>query len=302
VATVIVPTAALLSVSVLWGTTFVAIKSGLADASPLLFVGLRFALAALAASVLVRGRRIDRAAILRGIPLGIVAASAYATQTLGLASTTPARSAFITGLNVALVPFWGMLLLRRRPGRLPLFGLLISLPGLWLLTTPGGAGWNPGDTWTLACAILFALHLVLISRAGAKYDIAWLLISQLAVTAALALAASAALEEVRLAPTPRLLGCVALTALLATTGTTWLQLRFQPRLDPTRVAVIYATEPVFAAILSRIFFGEVLTAVGWVGGGLILAGMVLAESAGISRASRRWPRRSAAGPSRLPHE
>jgi drug/metabolite transporter (DMT)-like permease len=299
---VIVPTAALLAVSLLWGTTFVAIKSGLADASPLLFVGLRFGVAALAASVLVRGKKPDRAAILRGIPLGVVAASAYATQTLGLAVTTPARSAFITGLNVALVPLWGMLLLHRRPGRLPLLGLALSLPGLWLLTAPGGTGWNRGDTWTLACAILFALHLVLISRAGAKYDIAWLLISQLVVTAVLALAASAALEDVRLAPTGRLLGCVALTALLATTGTTWLQLRFQPRLDPTRVAVIYASEPVFAAILSRIFFGEMLTALAWVGGGLILSGMVLAESGGVSRAFRRQPRRFAAEPSRSPRE
>jgi len=76
---------ALLLVSVLWGTTFVAVKTGLRDASPLLFVGLRFSIAALAAVPLLRGRGAEaRAAWKAGIPLGVVLAIAYSAQTLGL--------------------------------------------------------------------------------------------------------------------------------------------------------------------------------------------------------------------------
>ena len=69
------------------------------------------------------------------------------------------------------------------------------------------------------------------------------------------------------------------------TGTTWLQLRFQPKVEPTRAALIYTTEPVFAALFSWLLFAERLPATGWLGGGLIVLGMVLAETAGRSPAN-----------------
>jgi len=271
-------TAALLLVSALWGTTFVAVKAGLRDASPLLFVGLRFSLATLAALPLLRRRGpTARRAAWAGFPLGAVLAVSYASQTLGLEVTSPSRSAFITALNVALVPLWAAALLRRPPRPLAIAGLGVALPGLWLLTSPQGGSWNRGDTWTLACAAFFALHVVLVNRWGATLDRASLLASQLGVTAALSLAASALLEEPRVVPSGRLAAALALTALLATVGTTWLQLRFQPRVDATRAAILYATEPLFAAAFSWAILGERLGGAAWAGAGLILGGMLLSE-------------------------
>ncbi|MBZ0141977.1 MAG: DMT family transporter, partial [Rhodocyclaceae bacterium] len=87
------PVLALLLVSVLWGTTFVAIKAGLDDASPLLFVGLRFGIAALVAAVTLPHREALRDALPAAVPLGLVLAVGYAAQTIGLQTTTPARSA-----------------------------------------------------------------------------------------------------------------------------------------------------------------------------------------------------------------
>jgi drug/metabolite transporter (DMT)-like permease len=272
------PSLALLLASMLWGTTFVAVKSGLRDASPLLFVGIRFSIASLAAIPFWRTRGpAARTAALAGVPLGVVLAGSYATQTLGLEVTTPSRSAFLTGLNVAIVPLWAALLLGRPARPLSLLGLAATLPGLWLLTSPGGGSWNAGDTWTLACAILFALHVTLIHKWGATLDRGALLVSQLGLTAVLCLAASAILEEPRLAPSGRLALALLVTAVLATVGTTWLQLRFQPRVDPTRAALIYVTEPLFAAGFAWALAGDTLPAVSWLGGALILGGMVLSE-------------------------
>jgi drug/metabolite transporter (DMT)-like permease len=268
---------ALLAVSLLWGTTFVAVKSGLRDASPLLFVSVRFALATLGSTPLLRSRRGFSSVLRPALPLGAVLALGYATQTLGLATTTPARSAFVTGMNVALVPVWGLLLLGRRPRALSLLGLAATVPGLWLLTDPGGGGWNAGDGWTTACAVFFALHVVLLNRLAPGRPVGALLVAQLAVTTVLCAAAALLLEEPHFRPRPSLAGALLLTAILATTGTTWLQLRFQPRVDPTRAALIYATEPVFAAFFSWLVFRELLTGLAWAGGGLILSGMVLAE-------------------------
>jgi drug/metabolite transporter (DMT)-like permease len=127
-------TAALLLVSALWGGTFVAIKSGLGDASPLLFVGLRFLFATVAALPLLRSRAAFRGALRAGVPLGIVLALAYATQTLGLVTTTPARSAFVTALNVSLC----------RSGRSPSSGDARSHRWQVSRLRYRGCGWSPG--------------------------------------------------------------------------------------------------------------------------------------------------------------
>lgn len=271
------PTLALLLVSMLWGTTFVAIKSGLDDASPLLFVGMRFGIAGIVAALTLPHRESLRAALPAAVPLGLVLAIGYAAQTIGLQTTTPARSAFVTGINVAVVPLWGALLLRRRPRALTLAGLALTVPGLWLLTSPGASSWTAGDGWTLVCAIAFALHVVLLNRWGPRHETSALLVGQLAVTAIVCLGASIALETPRASFTRSLAIALAVTALLATVGTTWLQLRFQPRVDATRAAVIYATEPVFAALFSLWLFSERLPPLGWGGGALILAGTLLSE-------------------------
>jgi drug/metabolite transporter (DMT)-like permease len=268
----------LLLVSVIWGTTFVAVKTAMDHASPVLFVGVRFALAAMAAIPLVRWRKPGvRAAMRAGLPLGCVLAGAYASQTLGLTVTSPARSAFITGLNVSLVPAWALLLTGHRIARLSLLGLFLTLPGLWLLTSPGASSWCRGDTWTLVCAILYALYLVLLERSAKRHAPGILLFSQLAATAVLALLAAPILEHPRFELTSSLVAALTLTAFAATTGTTWLQLRCQPQVGPTRTALIFASEPVFAALFSYLWFGEQLGVLGWAGGGLILAGMLISE-------------------------
>jgi drug/metabolite transporter (DMT)-like permease len=269
--------AALVLVSLLWGTTFVAVKSALEDASPLLFVGLRFTLAAAGSALLVRRAGDLRRALGAGIPLGVVLAAAYAAQTVGLTTTSPSRSAFITGANVALVPLWGLAWLRTRPRPAALVGLGVVMPGLWLLTAAGSRGWTSGDAWTLVCAVLFALHVVMLNRLAPGRPAGALLAVQLTVTAALALGAAPWLERPAVEMSAKLAGALVLTALLATTGTTWLQIRYQPRVDPTRAALIYATEPVFASGFSFLVLGEVLPGAAWTGAALILAGIVVSE-------------------------
>jgi drug/metabolite transporter (DMT)-like permease len=269
---------ALLAVSALWGTTFVAVKAGLEDASPLLFLGIRFAIATLASLPLLRRRPGLGPALRAGVPLGIVFALGYAAQTIGLTTTTPSRSAFLTGLNVAMVPLWAALLLRIRPARLALVGLAVTIPGMWLLTAPGAGGWSIGDAWTVGCALMFALHVVLIGRVGGRHDVSALLVSQLAVTAILCLGAAPLLETPSFTGTPRLALALGLTALAGTIATTWLQLRFQPYVDPARAGLIYATEPAFAALFSWLVFRETLPLIAWAGAALILAGMILSEA------------------------
>ena len=275
------PVVGLLTISLLWGTTFVAVKEGLDDSSPLLFVGVRFVVATLFSLPLLKSRAALVDAMRAGVPLGLILAAGYATQTVGLTTTLPARSAFITVMNVAFVPILAIPVLRRRPRGLSLVGLAVTVPGFWWLTGAAQAsgGWNRGDAWTLACAVFFALHVVFVNRWGRRHDNSGLLVAQLLVTAIVCLGTAPLVEPLRFEPTGRLAAALLITGVFATTGVTWLQLRFQPRVDPTRAALIYSTEPLFAAFFAWAIRGETLTGIAWLGGAFILAGVVLSELA-----------------------
>ena len=281
------PTLGLLLVAFLWGVTFVAVKSALVDVSPIIFVALRFGLAALCAIPLLRGAGLLDA-VRWGVPIGAVLAPAYVAQTIGLVTTTPSRSAFITGAGVVLIPLWGWRLLRRRPGWYPAFGLGVATAGIWLITHPSDGRWQAGDSWTVLCAVLFALHVVLLARFGSTHHSGGLIFSQLLTCAVIAGSAALWVETPRLAWTGRVVVALVVTGVLASFVTTLLQLKLLPRVTPVRAAVIFATEPVFAALCSAVLYGETLGWRGWSGGALVLLGMLVSESAvWDARRSRR---------------
>ena len=285
------PTLALLLVALIWGTTFVAVKTALAEIEPFHFLSLRFTIAALASLPLVRAEAGFRRALLLGVPLGLALAGGFGAQTLGLTTTTPARSGFITGLNVLMIPLWGAWILRRRPGWIPTGGLLVATAGMWCLAQPGAGGWAVGDSWTVLCAVFFGLHVVLLSKYGTISSSGAFLFSQLATTAVVGwighwvfeVSGAPSPAESSIGHTANLWTSVAvwrallLTGVLASLVTTWLQMRYQPRTTPVRVAIIFATEPLFAALFSVLLWSERLGTIGWIGGGLILAGMAIAE-------------------------
>lgn len=280
------PTLGLLVVPLIWGTTFVTVKAALDDASPLLFVGVRFALATVCAAAFVRRRPNLGAALAWGIPLGLVLGVAYAAQTIGLVTTTPSRSAFITGAGVVLIPVWGVLLLHRKPHPQALAGIALAVAGLFFITDPDRGAWVIGDSWTVVCGVLFALHVVLLTRFGRTHDVLGLLFSQLAVAAIIGLAMSPLVETPRLVWSGSMAFALVLTGVLASFVTTLLQLRYQPRVSPARTAVLFAMEPVFAALFAAVLVGERMGWLGWLGGGLIVAAMLISELTASREATR----------------
>ena len=97
------------------------------------------------------------------------------------------------------------------------------------------------------------------------------------MTAAGAALAAASIEHVRMRWSPALAGALGYTAVLATAVALLWQMRAQRYMSSARAALIFCVEPLFAALASWVWFGELLSPLQWTGGGLILAGMVLAE-------------------------
>ncbi|MEG9435947.1 DMT family transporter [Edaphobacter sp. HDX4] len=281
----------LLAVVALWGTTFVVVKDALNDASPLLFNLLRMGLAALTL-VIVNHRQLrnmSRKTVLVGAGVGLFLAAGYQLQTSGLARTTAAKSAFITGLVVVFVPLLTSIPALRptsspRPGIAALMGALLAFGGLLLLTTPSGTTFanifssiGMGDLLTLLCAIAFAGHLLALAHASPRTPIRQLATLQIAF-AALFMAITLPLGgRVYFAVSLRLIVALLVTALLATAAAFTIQSWAQRHLPPAHTALILTLEPVFAWLTSFLFLGERLSSRAMMGAALILGGILLTE-------------------------
>lgn len=277
----------------MWGSTFVLVKDALRDISPLLFNLLRMVIATVALALLYHRElpRLRRRYLRGSFLVGLCLAAGYSFQTAGLARTTPAKSAFITGMIVVLVPLLCIFPRLRpatmRPPRLAAFaGAGLAFGGILLLTTPAGAAWvvlfrsiNSGDVLTLFCALGFALHVLALAHVSPRVPLGALALLQMAACTALMALALPVFEHphLHLHLSLRLMVALLIAGVLATAVAFTVQSWAQQRLTATRTALILALEPVFAFATSFLFFGERLSVRASCGALLILGGIATTE-------------------------
>jgi drug/metabolite transporter (DMT)-like permease len=269
--------AALIAVTAIWGCTFLLVQNALHDVSPVLFLGLRFAVASLALYAVYR-RKLMKAAVLPGIAAGLFLFAGYAFQTVGLKYTTASKSAFLTSLSVPLVPLAGSLVYRLVPKPFELLGVVVASIGMVLLTAPTSfAGISRGDLLSFLCAIAFAGQVVAVSHAAGKGNFETLALVQMLTASVLSFATCNFLEVPMVIWTPGVIAAVVLTGLLASALAFSVQAWAQQFTSVTRAAIIYALEPVFAWITSWLLVGERLGIKGTFGAALILLGILTVE-------------------------
>ena len=274
-----------------WGATFVLVKDALQDSTPLLFNLLRMTLAFLVLAAVNHRhlRNLSRRAVVSGVIVGILLAAGYQFQTSGLARTTPAKSAFITGLVVVFVPlFTAIPALRPSGTHAPRWtagvGAILAFAGLLLLTTPSGTAWahlfssiGIGDLLTLACAIAFAGHLLSLAHTSPGLPAPQLATLQIGVAAFVMLLTLPLAEHPHATFTPRLFIALIVTSVFATAAAFTIQSWAQKHLPPTHTAVILSLEPVFAWLTALAFLHEHLGPRALAGAALIIAGIALTE-------------------------
>lgn len=284
----------LLCVTFVWGTTFVLVQDAIRVLPVFTFLALRFCVGGLILFAPVflmpslRTQLKTRALWWSGVMLGIWLFAGYAFQTLGLLYTTPAKSGFITGLCVVLVPVFSMFILKKRTSGAAWLGVAIATGGLFLLSHSKAGGVNFGDLLTLFCAVTFAIQIVYVGKYAPHHQALPLAAIQILTVGVLSLVV-ALFTGVHLTPLqvqlsdPTVLWSLAITTILATAVAYFAQMTFQQFTTPTRTALIFATEPVFAALASYLWTNDRLTSGAWVGCGLILSGMLIAELGGAKR-------------------
>ncbi|HTY07280.1 MAG TPA: DMT family transporter [Gemmatimonadales bacterium] len=262
----------------IWGLSFPTVKVALADASPLLFVSLRFCLAAL---ILVPGTRLTPLPrgreLAAGLLLGALLGVGFATQAVGLAYTTPSRSAFIVAMSSVLAPVVAYLFARERLGWWTVLALGVAAGGIYFLTDPGAGGLNRGDGWTLVTAFVFGGQIVAVRELGLRFDVRRLVLMQIAFTAVGAGVLAPVLEPAHFAVTGRSIAALAYCGVAATAVALLLQMRAQRDMSSGRAALLFCTEPVFASLASWLWLGERLSFTQWLGGAMIVVGMLIAE-------------------------
>ena len=277
---------ALLLVTLVWGTTFPAMKDLTGHFSAVWIILVRFALAALLLSpFLWRAKLAD---VKSGVILGGLLFFCFIFQVEGLALTSSNRNAFICGLNVLVVPLLGVLA-GRLPERRIVLALIMSIAGLAALCWDGGA-WGLGDSLALMSALCFGVYIKvmevrtrsatrLLSVTAAQIGtvalcaMVWLLAREVPGEAA---ARGAWIGSVATAIGQHVwnfayLGVIATAAIIS------LQTWGQSRTTANEAAVVYAFEPAAAAFFGYFWLGEAMTARGWLGGLLLISGMIVSQ-------------------------
>lgn len=289
---------ALLSVTAIWGSTFFMIKDIVTRLPVADLLAVRFGIASLAllifAIVRARSRRpgpsglgLDRRTLRRGVLLGVLYGVAQILQTAGLAHTAASVSGFITGLYVVATPLLSALILHTRIPRTTWLAAVLATVGLGILSLNGfSVGY--GELLTLGAAIVYALHIVALSRLSDRTDPIALSLVQMVVIAALCTAVALPGGITLPSSTSDWLIVIYL-AVVAGALTMFAQTWAQARIDASRAAVIMALEPVWAALFAVTLGGESITVRMIAGGLAILSAIYLVELAPRLTGRRKEP-------------
>lgn len=272
----------LLTVTLFWGMSFPVIKDTLdsVEVSNLLFLRFAVAVIVLLPLAVAKRRKFRTEVILPGLICGAFLFAGFLTQAVGLQYTTASRSGFITGLNVILVPLFMIMLFRKMPGKAALIGVGLAFLGLYFLTSAdqsSGVPLNRGDIWTLGCAFFVAGHVLAVGRFAPRMDHFWLAFSQFLFIAGGGALWAGYNGEISLALPWKVYGEIAFLSVFCTVYAFWTQTWAQQHTTPTRTALIFTMEPVFAALFAWMWLKETMGLWGWVGAVMILSGILLAE-------------------------
>ncbi|MGA8028507.1 MAG: DMT family transporter [Bryobacteraceae bacterium] len=279
-------------VALVWGATFVVVQQALHEISTMYFLAVRFGLASIC-MLLMFSRALQKTeprAIWRGLRGGAAAGVflwlGYVFQTFGLKYTSAGNSGFITGLYIVFVPLISACVYRVWPHARELAGISIASAGVALLTIPSAGRLfhvNRGDLLTVCCALAFAFHLLVLGYYSQRERFEAVALAQI-ICATVLSAIALGFEPPRVSWTRGVVFAIALTAVFATAIAFALQTWAQQYTTPTRTALIFALEPVFALATAVLAGGEKLTLGAIFGGVLILVGILAVELKPAGRA------------------
>ena len=269
-------------VAIVWGSGFVGTQLSLEGGlTPLQVITFRFLIGSILINLIffkTIKSNINKKAIKSGIILGVILFIAFALQTVGLLYTTASKNAFLTAVNVIVVPFIGFIVYKRKLDKISIITSITTLIGIGIISLQNNFSINIGDLLTILCAILFGFHIFFTSEYSSDNNPFVLTSIQFITTFILSFILQICVGEFSIdTNTSGYLGVLYL-GIFTTTLAFLMQTLCQSKVDSSKSAIILSTEAVFGAIFSVVFLGEVLTYKMMLGSLMILLSIIGSET------------------------
>lgn len=268
--------------TVIWGSSFVVMKSSVEVLPTFFLLAVRFTAAAAVLSLAFwrRWKLLDKHYLTGGTVMGFCLFVAYAFQTFGLERTTSGKNAFLTAVYCVIVPFLYWAVARRRPDKFNILAAVLCVAGIGLVSLNGDLTVNAGDLLTLAGGFFFAAHIVAVARYAEGRDIFLLTALQFASFALFSWIGVAITRPAIPAGafTPSLLGSLAYLVIAASCGALLFQNIGQKYTAPATAAVLLSLEAPFGVVFSILFAGERPTPAMFAGFALIFVAVICSET------------------------
>jgi drug/metabolite transporter (DMT)-like permease len=274
---------------IIWGANFLFVKWAVEDMPPMYYVGLRFLLAFVVMGVFSvrRLRALSRREWAVSALVGVLLFAGFYFQTIGLMSTSPGISGFLTCLYVVLVPFFLGLFTRRWPSIRVWVGIAVLLGGIGFLTISGHLAFGVGEVLTLIGTIFWALHILAVGYGATRIDVVALTTVQLGVTGLLGLGVSLLTEPFPGLPVGRSVWIILYTAIAGGVLAYWLMVAGQKHTPPTVAGVLMSLEAVFAVVFSILAGYDQPAVKSIIGFALAFTGLVLVQTGSVARLPAR---------------
>ena len=269
----------LVAAALIWGFNFILVKLAVGHMPPVYYVGLRFLVGAvfLLPFSWKQMRKLSRQGWLIGIGVGVLLFGGFALQTIGLASTSPGVSGFLTSLYVIMVPVFIGVATGRWPSPMVGVGVVVVVGGFALLSLYGHLAFGWGEIFTILATIFWALHILGVAYGSNRLGALAFVQLQLTTCAVLSLIGAFAFEHPPLFPGWPSIGAIFWTGIMGSLVAYVLMVMGQRHTPPTLAGVIMSLEAVFALIFSIIVGYDTLTVRTLLGFALVFAGTTVAR-------------------------
>lgn len=269
----------LLFVTIIWGGGFVASDIALDSLKPFQIMAIRFFLAFVLIGLIARRdlKKMKKKEIQAGLFMGIALFAGFAFQTVGLQYTTPSKNAFLTALNVVIVPFITFLFLKKKINKKGILGAVMAVVGVDILSLNQDFSLSLGDFLTLLCAVGFAFQIFLTSIYVKECRTMVINFIQMGTATVLSLVFMGIMREGTIKATTNGWLSVLYLGIVSTTLCFLLQTICQKYVEETKTAIILSMESVFGTIFSIWILKEQMTIRMMIGCAIILIAVIISN-------------------------
>lgn len=228
----------------------------------------------------VEKKRAERRTLMAGgICCGIALCVASNLQQFGIQYTTVGKAGFITAMYIVLVPILGIFL-KKRIGLKVAVSVALAVAGLYLLCITEGFSVGAGDLLVLLCALVFAVHILVIDYFSPRTDGVRMSCIQFLVCGLLSGVGMVLTETPDLGAICQAWLPIAYAGVMSCGVAYTLQIVGQKGTDPTVASLILSLESVVSVLAGWVILGQSLSMREIAGCALMFAAIILAQLPG----------------------